>query len=363
MNNAFLKILLYPLSIVYSIVVWVRNKMFDLNIFHSVEFKLPVISIGNITVGGTGKTPHTEYIIRLLKENYKLAILSRGYKRKTSGFRIAGENSNFEEIGDEPLQIKNKFKDIIVAVDGNRVRGIKGILQKEPTTDIILLDDAFQHRWVTPGISILLVDFNQPVFEDTMLPAGRLREPVSERKRADIIIVSKAPFQLSAMEKRLLMMKLEAKPSQSVYFTGIRYSMPKAVFSDIDAVFIPFDKPTLSVLLVTGIANPDPLVEELDSRYAIFKHIRYPDHYSFLNSDIQHIQDVFDSMPGSEKVILTTEKDSTRFLNFEYQVKNRERWHYIPIEIEFHQGDAELFNRQILHYVINNSRNSLLYKK
>jgi tetraacyldisaccharide 4'-kinase len=290
-------------------------------------------------------------------------MLSRGYKRKTAGFRIATEKSTYEEIGDEPLQIKQKFPDIMVAVDGNRVRGVKSIVASEPDTDIVLLDDAYQHRWVTPGVSILLINYERPIFNDFLLPSGRLREFVSGKKRADIIIVSKTPANISAIDKRLLLMKINALSHQTVYFTTVRYGSTLPVFPGIEPVFVPFDKPTLSVLLVTGIANAEPLVQELKKRYAIFEHLNFPDHYSFKDSDVQQIQDLFDAMPGTEKVVFTTEKDAARLINFEYQIKERERWHYLPIEIEFHPGEAELFNRQILHYVTNNSRNSLLFKK
>jgi tetraacyldisaccharide 4'-kinase len=361
--DKLLKLLFLPLSFLYGAVVLLRNKLFDLKILHSKEFKLPILSVGNITVGGTGKTPHTEYLIRLLKDEYKIAFLSRGYKRKTADFRLAGENSTFEEIGDEPLQIKHKFPKITVAVDGNRVRGITKIQEQAPETDIVLLDDAFQHRWVLPGINILLIDYYRPIYDDFMLPSGRLREPVSGKKRADIIIVSKTPPKLSAIDKRLLLKKIDAQSHQSVYFTSIHYGMPIPVFPSAEPVFVPFDKPSLSVLLVTGIADPTALINEINSLYAVVEHLKYSDHYAYNDEDIEKMVAAFERMPGDEKIILTTEKDAARLINFEYQIQNREKWYYLPIEVEFHPGESELFNRQILHYVNNNSRNSLLYKK
>jgi tetraacyldisaccharide 4'-kinase len=361
--NQFSKIGLLPLSLLYGTVVWCRNKLFDYKVLKSKEFRLPIITIGNITVGGTGKTPHTEYLIRQLRNDYKLAILSRGYKRKTRGFRLAGENSTFEEIGDEPLQIKHKFPDVTVAVDSDRVNGINRIIELEPETDIILLDDGYQHRWVTPGINILLIDYHRPLSEDSLLPLGRLREPVSEKRRADIIVVTKMPDSISAIDKRLILMNIDAQQHQTVYFTSIKYGKPLPVFQNDGELEVDFNDPLLSILLVTGIANPQNLIEKLSKQYKTLEHISFPDHYAFQESDIQDIQEIFSKLPGDSKAIITTEKDAIRMLNFEYHVNQRAAWYYVPIEIEFQQDQAESFNRQIIHYVTNNNRNSLLYKK
>jgi tetraacyldisaccharide 4'-kinase len=311
-----LKIALFPASLLYGLVIWIRNTMFDLKILKSNEFKIPVISVGNITVGGTGKTPHTEYLIHLLKQDYKIAFLSRGYKRKTSDFKIATENSNYEEIGDEPYQIKKKFSDILVAVNASRVNGIKKIIRNEPETDIILLDDAFQHRSVSPGINILLIDYNRPIFKDSLLPMGRLREPVSEKDRANIIIISKTPENISAIDKRLFLLNVKAKSHQTVYFTSIKYAAPKPVFDTNNSKKINFNDKSLSVILISGIANSSLFVNEVNSEYHNIEHLQFPDHYAYSKDDVGSILKKLESLPGKNKVILTTEKDAARLQIF-----------------------------------------------
>jgi tetraacyldisaccharide 4'-kinase len=356
------RILLYPLSCFYGLIIWFRNLLFDLNIRKANEFKLPVISIGNITVGGTGKTPHTEYLIRLLKDNYKVAFLSRGYKRNTNDFRIGNDLSTVEEIGDEPFQILGKFPWIVVAVDRSRVNGIRKIQENYPETDIILLDDAFQHRSVKPGVNILLIDYNRPIFNDSLLPGGRLREPASERRRADIIIVTKMPANISAIDKRLFLMKIGARDNQSVYFTSVKYADPKPVFPETETR-PDFNNKLLSVLLVTGIANAGILVDYLKNEFAIVEHLNFPDHHFYSADDMNTIVERFQILPGKAKVILTTEKDAVRLRSIQHSVIDREFWYYLPIEIEFQQGEGEQFNSQIIDYVSKNNRNSLLYKE
>jgi tetraacyldisaccharide 4'-kinase len=357
-----LRIVFYPLNCLYGIIIWVRNVLFDVNIIKANEFRLPVISIGNITVGGTGKTPHTEYLIRLLKEQYKIAYLSRGYKRKTSEFRIGTASSTVEEIGDEPWQILDKFPEIVVAVDKNRVHGIQKIQEIYPDTDIILLDDAFQHRRVKPGINILLIDYNRPIFNDSLLPGGRLREPASEIRRANVIIVTKLPAQISAIDKRLFLMHLGARDHQSVYFTTVKYCNPTPVYPGTETKPAFADK-ELSVLLVTGIANAQILVDHLKNEYTTVEHMNFPDHHFYTDTNIQAIVERFKAIPGNAKVILTTEKDAVRLRNIQHTLFDPEVWYYIPIEIEFQQGEGEQFNSQIIDYVSKNNRNSLLYKE
>lgn len=217
LKNKLLQTLLMPVSWVYGLAIWVRNNLFDMGILRTQTFKMPIISIGNITVGGTGKTPHTEYLIQLLKPNHKVAVLSRGYKRLTSGFVEAAENSEATEIGDEPRQIKQKFPDVHVVVDANRVHGIQLLMDLYPDLDAILLDDAFQHRYVQAGLSILLVDYNRPIDEDFLLPAGNLRESEYARFRAHIIIVTKCPKVIKPIEQRIVQKKLNIRPYQSLF--------------------------------------------------------------------------------------------------------------------------------------------------
>jgi tetraacyldisaccharide 4'-kinase len=193
--------LLLPLSLLYGLVVLIRNLLFDFRIMRSTRFKLPVISVGNITVGGTGKTPHVEYLVQLLKNDFKLAVLSRGYKRKTKGFILASKKTGVADIGDEPLQIKLKFPDVNIAVEHNRVKGVRTLIERIPKLNLVILDDAYQHRYIRPGLSILLVDYNRPIFHDMLLPAGNLRESWHNAKRADIIIITKSPDHFSARER------------------------------------------------------------------------------------------------------------------------------------------------------------------
>lgn len=356
-----MKRILVPFSFLYGAIVWIRNLFYDIKVFKSYEFKLPVISIGNITVGGTGKTPHTEYLIRLLEKQYKIAFLSRGYKRKTRDFRYATESSTVEEIGDEPWQIRHKFPKIIVAVDRNRVNGIRNIQESYAETDIILLDDAFQHRSVKPGINILLVDYNRPIFYDKLLPHGQLREPVSGKDRADIFIVTKSPLNMSAMDRRLFSMNIDPLPHQSVYFSSIKYNAPLPVFSDAKSE-VDFQDKSLFVLLVTGIAATKSILDHLKKKYTNVEHAQFADHHFFTANDIRSIQQKFDAITGEKKIILTTEKDAVRLRTLPVSDMNPAVWYYIPIEIEFLHDEGELFNRQILHYINKNSRNSLLYK-
>jgi len=209
-------ILLYPFSLVYGMIVWIRNTLFDYQVIRSTEFPIPIISVGNITVGGTGKTPHIEYLVKILKEEFEVATLSRGYKRKTRNFILAGPDPDVRDIGDEPVQIKHKYPDVHVAVDRKRVNGIRELMKRIPQLDVILLDDAYQHRSVKPGLSILLIDFNRPTWEDHLLPAGRLREQTYEKRRANIILITKCPDRLKPIERRIIVKDLRLFPFQQI---------------------------------------------------------------------------------------------------------------------------------------------------
>lgn len=361
--NTFVKVLLYPVWLLYGVAVFIRNKLYDFNVLQSQTFHLPVISVGNITVGGTGKTPHTEYLISLLKRDFKIAFLSRGYKRKTKDFIVATEQSSADVIGDEPLQVKRKFPDLTVAVDRNRVNGIKKLTENIPDLDIVLLDDAYQHRSVDPGINILLVDYNRPINEDTLLPVGRLREPASQKKRADVIIVTKVPRNLSPMNKRILVYNMEALPHQKIFFSTIKYGDLKPVFSGQKLTKSMND--IKNILLVTGIADPGSLVDYLTSMKKEVERVTFSDHHNFTSSDVASIIRRYDAIPGDSKIIITTEKDAARLSNDSLNVTENkpEAWAYLPIEIEFMPNEGESFDSYVLHYVKNNSRKSILYKK
>lgn len=341
---------LLPFSWLYGLIVFIRNKFFDWGIFRQEEFDVPVICIGNITVGGTGKTPHTEYLIRLLQDKYRLAVLSRGYKRKTSGFVLATMDSTSRQIGDEPYQIKRKFPDIIVAVDGNRRRGIKKLLNLETPPEVILLDDAFQHRYVKPSYTIVLSNFNRPVYEDALLPAGRLREPFSKMNDANIIIVTKCPPDLQPIDYRIISHDINAYPYQGLYFTSFGYLKLKPVFSN-DA----YDKSledlrNQHILLVTGIASPEMIVNKLSEYTDKVEILSYPDHYDFKAKDINHITGTFDSIASADKIILITEKDATRLVCREdIREDIKQHLYYLPIEVIFKEKEDDFADRIFKH--------------
>lgn len=344
-----LRKILYPFSLLYGEIVDLRNKAYDKNIFKSTSFAIPTIVVGNLNVGGTGKSPLIEYLIRLLKTKYKIAVLSRGYKRKTKGFQIADETSTAENIGDEPLQFYNKFKDIIVAVEADRVRAIKHLQSLSTPPDVILLDDAFQHRKVKAGFSILLTAYESLFVDDSMLPSGNLREKKKGAKRAQIIIVTKCPENLSAQEQFIIAGKLQPDPHQKVFFSTITYN-EKVIGKEMD-----IEVDTLKnykVLLVTGIANCKPLVEFLESKNCDFKHLRFADHHFFTKSDKEKIKKEFECLEGDKKIILTTEKDNVRTFS-----KENSNIYYLPIKTKFLEN-ANDFDKTILNYVQQNTGNS-----
>lgn len=361
-NNA-LKILLWLPSVIYGFIVGVRNKLFDLNILHSEEFDIPIISVGNISVGGTGKTPFVEFLVSILSDDYKVAILSRGYKRKTKEFVLSDENSTVEEIGDEPLQMKRKFPNITVAVDRERVHGINKLKDDFKDLDIVLLDDAFQHRYVKPGLSILLVDYNQPISSDHYLPLGRLREHPSEKSRANIVVVTKCPENIKPMEQRIIVNDLMLFPYQQLFFTTVKYGDIKPVFTGKFKLLSRriCKEGKYNILLVTGIANSRPLRKQTRSISPKISEIKFPDHHQYTQKDFKKINRNFKRIPGPNKIILTTEKDAMRLRNLQDFIQpGIKNWYYIPIEVSFHNNKKESFQTHIRDYVTTNKRNSIL---
>lgn len=344
---------LLPLSWLYGLGVGFRNKLFDVGILSQKAYDIPVISVGNITVGGTGKTPHVEYLIRMLAGVVKVAVLSRGYKRKTRSYVLADKTSTPIDIGDEPFQIKQKFPDIYVAVDSNRREGIYRLTHDEPTkdVDVILLDDAFQHRYVKPGINILLVDYHRLIIYDKLLPAGRLREPLSGKRRADIVIVTKCPKDLKPMEIRVLTKALNLYPYQKLYFTYIDYD--KEALERIKGK---------NILLLTGIGSPKQMENDLKKCCRSVTPMAYADHHTFKERDIEKMNKVFSSLM-TPKVIVTTEKDAARLQELSgIDDEIRTNIVVLPICVKFMLGQGELFNEKIISYVRKNSRNSILVK-
>ena len=354
---------LLPLSWFYGIGVGFRNFLFETNILKSRSFSTPVISVGNITVGGTGKTPHVEYLVRLLKDKAHVAVLSRGYKRKSSGFLLATPETTMKDIGDEPYQMKQKFPDIDVAVDKKRTRGIDRLI-KTRDVDVILLDDAFQHRYVKPGINILLVDHHRLIIYDELLPAGRLRESVDGKNRADIVIVTKCPKTLNPMEFRVLTKQMNLYPYQQLYFTTVDYDPLFPVFEGKQSKLLDSleDLAGNNILLLTGIASPGQMKADLKPYAASLRPLTFSDHHYFKAKDVRRINEIFSNMP-SPKLIVTTEKDATRLKavnGFSEEVRNS--LYALPIKVSFMQDGEEQFDERILGYIQKNSRNSILVK-
>ncbi|MBQ3657236.1 MAG: tetraacyldisaccharide 4'-kinase [Bacteroidales bacterium] len=356
-----LKILLKILSGFYYLITSVRNFFYDSKVIKSHEFFAPVISVGNITVGGTGKTPHTEYIVNLLKDDFTVTVLSRGYKRKTTGYVDATKDSTVAEIGDEPKQMVKKFSgQAFVAVCESRVHGILKILKKRLDNQIIVLDDAYQHRAVTPLVSILLVDYNRPVYEDHLLPYGRLRESSKGTSRAHIIIVTKCPDEIKPIEKNIIAKNMNRLPFQSVYFTNFKYSAPKKVFSEAEDT-CEITKDT-EILLITGIANTKVLENYVKKNLSEkITQLKFSDHHNFKAKDIQKIVSTFSTL-SSKKVILTTEKDAVRLEEIAFAEEIKKKMYYLPIEVNFlSDEDAQKFNQQILKYVTENKADYRLH--
>lgn len=363
MEGDFIKInkWLLPLSWLYGLGVRMRNTLFDIGILKSRAFNVPVISVGNITVGGTGKTPHVEYLIRVLTKQFNVAVLSRGYKRKSKGFVLATADSTTLDIGDEPYQMKQKFPDVTVAVDKNRCHGIDLLEQDDKELDVILLDDAFQHRYVKPDVNILLVDYHRLVIYDQLLPAGRLREPLKGKDRADVVIVTKCPKDLKPMRFRVVTKAMELYPYQQLFFSTIEYGGLQPIFSHEGLKDIEELK-TQNVLLLSGIASPEQLTHDLSPHCGHINTLTFGDHHRFRKKDVQLINKTFAAMEAP-KCIVTTEKDATRLQGIKGLSDDvRNSIYALPITIRFMQEQEENFNNYIIDYVRKNSRNSILAK-
>ena len=367
MEGDFIKLnkKLLPLSWFYGLGVGFRNLLFEMNILKSHSYKTPVISVGNITVGGTGKTPHVEYLIRLLKDKIHIAVLSRGYKRKSKGFLLATEETTVAEVGDEPFQMKQKYPEIEVAVDKKRTRGIDHLISGDCTkkeVDAILLDDAYQHRYVKPGLNILLVDYHRLIIHDKLLPTGRLREPVKGKDRADIVIVTKCPNSLTPMEYRVLTKQMNLYPYQQLYFTTIKYEPMRPLFDGTEKIGTLEELAGRHILLLTGIASPKQIYYDLKPHTSDIHPLRYGDHHNFKKRDIKKINETFEALP-SPKLIITTEKDAVRLKDVEgLSLEARQNLYVLPISIQFMLEGEESFNEKIIGYVHKNSRNSILAK-
>jgi tetraacyldisaccharide 4'-kinase len=357
-KNAIVRCLLSPLALIYGLVTWLRNQMFEWKLLPSKKYPIPVICIGNISVGGTGKTPFTEYLIALLEKQYRVATLSRGYKRKTKGFVLVQSNSTVSEVGDEACQIKQKFPDIIVAVDANRRRGISRLLAlpENDRPNVILLDDAMQHRYVTPSLTIMLTEYNNMYYEDNILPAGNLRESVDGAYRADIIVVTKCPNVIKPIDLRIIEKNMLLMANQHLYFSAIKYHRIEALFPSL--ALHPCSLRELdvneNVLLVVGIANPQPIIDKMKSYTPNIQVCIFPDHHNFNLSDIKHIDLAFQKMPLAKKRIICTEKDAMRLKVLEFLPEEwKSSLYYLPISMEFLFDRGENFDLRILKHVIS----------
>ena len=351
---------LMPLSWLYGLGVDIRNALFDMGVLPSVSYDIPIINVGNITVGGTGKTPTVEYLIRLLAGRYRVAVLSRGYKRKTKGYILSTTASSIEEIGDEPWQIKQKFPDVIVAVDANRRRGIERLMTEEATKDVevILLDDAFQHRYVKAGHNILLVDYHRIISDDCLLPAGRLRERPSSSTRASTIIVTKCPQHINAMGFRVILSSLNVRPYQQLFFSTFTYETMHQLWGDGMLEPETLRKDNTHVLLLTGIAGPRQMEQDVRKFVQHVSTLTFPDHHYFTKRDVDTINRALQDLPQPH-IIITTEKDAARLLHLEGLTEEVKRCTYVlPIGISIMREEKEKFDKTINDYVQENKRNS-----
>lgn len=349
-QNILARILLSPFSLLYGIGVWLRNVAYDTGLVKATKFSLPVISVGNLSVGGAGKSPHVEYLIELLKPYIDVATLSRGYMRKTKGFKLVEYKDTAESVGDEPLQYKRKYNDLVVAVSESRNTGIPMILQQHPNIQTILLDDAYQHRAVTPGLNILLTQYELPFTRDSLLPVGRLREWKAAYKRADIIIVTKCPDNITIKDKQNLLKEIDPFSHQHMYFSRYEYQMPYHFIHLKNRLDLDINQ---QVLLISAIANTDYLLDYLEPKVGSIQHLEYEDHHPFTEEDLRYQKKVFDNMEGDNRIILTTEKDAMRLEPYRQQFYD---WginiYVLPIKVKFIFEEQEIFNDSIKDFLL-----------
>lgn len=355
---SIVRVLLYPLAVIYGAVLWLRNRLYDSGFYSSISFSVPVINVGNLSVGGTGKTPHIEYLVRLLQYRFKAATMSRGYKRRTQGFMLADAETNALRIGDEPMQYHMKFPELIVSVAEERMTGIPRLLQQRPSVEVVLLDDAFQHRSVKAGVNILITDYSKPFYKDFILPVGTLRENRQAYKRADVIIVSKCPEDMTVEVAKEMEARINPLPAQKIYFTKIFYDTPYNLFTHERVVL-----KGKSILLVCGIAKPAPLVTYIEKLAEEVHILSYADHHYFLKKDIEEIKETYNNWKSGNKVILTTEKDAARLHLHADKLKE---WDVtiavMPIQVSFLFNKGSEFDKLILDYTEHTvNENNMMY--
>jgi len=348
-NNFFLRsfrILLFPFSLIYGAGIILRNLFFDKGWLKSGGFNKPIIGVGNLSVGGTGKSPMVENLAGLLKDRYKVATLSRGYKRRTKGYILAGDNSTALEIGDEPMQFHLNHPEITVAVGEERIEAIPQLLFDRPETDVIILDDAFQHRAIKAGLNILLTDYSNLYSRDFFLPTGDLRDQPGSARRADIIVVTKCKPDLNETEAKNIRAELDIQPHQHLFFTAIRYGSPYHLVSRANKSV----NKQMEVLLVCGIANPEPLKKFLHEETLTYEACYFNDHHIFIIDDLNEIRLRYDNMDTNEKMIITTEKDAVRLVKFGDELKDLP-FYVLPISVSFLFAETKRFNDLIINFI------------
>jgi tetraacyldisaccharide 4'-kinase len=346
-----IRILLFPFSFLYGSIVYIRNYLFDKNILKSLAFNLPIIGVGNLSVGGTGKSPMVEYLIRLLKDKYEIATLSRGYKRRTKGYALANAQTTAIDIGDEPMQFHAKFPEVAVAVGEERIVAVPQLLQDRPQTQAIILDDAFQHRSISAGLNILLTDCNNLFTRDFFLPTGDLRDQRSSYKRAQIIVVTKCPPNLTEAEKERIKKEISPKSGQQIFFTTIQYGTPYHIITKNERSITTDEE----ILLVCGIANPAPLKNYLTTNAKTYYERTFSDHHIFTIDDLEDIREKLQDIQAEKKLIITTEKDAVRLEKFSNELMELPVF-VIPVKHTFLFGEGMRFDDSINTFIQNFSR-------
>ena len=348
------RFLLFPLALLYGLITKVRNLLFDIKILPSVRFQIPIISVGNLVAGGSGKTPMVEYITRLISSNKSIAILSRGYKRKTKGYRLANENDTTETLGDEPLQYHQKFANVNVAVCESRKDGVRKLMHDIQPLDAVVLDDAFQHRFVKPKLSILVTDYYKLFTNDWLLPYGLLREHITGRKRADIIVVTKTPRIFSPIVRKQLMEEIKPYPGQLVCFSYINYLPFEPVYPETCDYSVNTEN-VYSIIMVTGIGNPGPMEEYIRRHCTDLELMEFADHHTFTSKELLQLKEKFKYLPTRRKIIVTTEKDAKRLQSKEaVEILGGLPVYYTPIAFDFHPADKAAFD-QAVNLSVNNT--------
>jgi len=352
------KVLLAPFAALYGLGVWFRHVLYDLHFIKSEEYDIPVICVGNITVGGTGKTPVCEFLLEHLSSEYNIALLSRGYHRRTKGYLEVQTTSSFRDVGDEPKQIKLKFPEVVVAVCGDRREGIARIRGDHPGVDMVLLDDGFQHRHVKARTNIVLMDYTRPVYHDHLLPRGTLRDLPSQMYRADIILVTKCPEDISAIDMRIVRKSLSLFPYQCIFFTTLHNEAPTALFADTVPQELPEGRP---VVAMAGVANPAPFVSYLSERYDLVQKIFFRDHHAYVVRDLSRVEEII-AGEAPEVAVVTTEKDAVKLTNRRRIPEAiASRLYYTSVGIKFVAGQETIFLQKLKQYVRANQKHRVVH--